>query len=123
MEHPRSCCLDLQTILLTQAKKASNIQKTIVFVNNVNEIYLIINIVHVWMKKLGYPGKSMGWIRLYHSEMSEWDQSLIPNAFAVQGDKNMECIILVAIDAYGMGIDNPDVKLVIYGIYHYYLTQ
>ncbi len=45
--------------------------------------------------------------------MSEWDKSLIANAFAVLGDENMECIILVATDIYGIGFDNPDVKLVI----------
>ncbi len=65
------------------------------------------------MKKLGYLAESMGWIRPYHSAMSKWDKSLIANAFAVPSDKNTECTIFVATDAYGMGIDNPDVKLVI----------
>lgn len=77
------------------------------------EIYPIINVVHAWMKKLGYLAESMGWIRFYHSAISEWDKSLIANTFAVPGDKNTECTILVATDAYGIGIDNSDIKLVI----------
>lgn len=55
----------------------------------------------------------MGWIRLYHLVMSKWDKFLIANAFAVPGDENTKCTILVATDTYGMGIANPDVKLVI----------
>lgn len=45
--------------------------------------------------------------------MSDWDKSLIANAFKVNGEENTECTILVATDAYGMGIDNPDIKVVI----------
>lgn len=45
--------------------------------------------------------------------MSDWDKDLIANAFLQPGNKNIECTILVAIDAYGMGIDNPDIKLII----------
>lgn len=45
--------------------------------------------------------------------MSEWDKNLIAQAFSVAGEENTECTILVATDAYGMGINNPDVRLVI----------
>lgn len=38
--------------------------------------------------------------------MSEWDKSIIANAFAVPADQNTECTILVVTDAYGMDIDN-----------------
>lgn len=45
--------------------------------------------------------------------MPDWDKSLISNAFKVIGKENTECTILVTTDAYGMGIDNPDIRLVI----------
>lgn len=45
--------------------------------------------------------------------MSEWDKFFIAKAFKVSREKNSKYIILVAIDAYNMGIDNPDIQLVI----------
>lgn len=64
------------------------------------------------MKKLGYPPSSHTWIRPYYSAMSEWDKDLTATAFRTPSDQNQECVILVATDAYGMGIDNLDIKLV-----------
>lgn len=45
--------------------------------------------------------------------MSEWDKNLTAKAFDKLAKNNNECVILVATDAYGMGINNSDVKLVI----------
>ena len=45
--------------------------------------------------------------------MSDWDKSLIAKAFCIPRDENLEYIILVTINAYGIGINNSDVKLVI----------
>lgn len=42
--------------------------------------------------------------------MFDWNKYLIVNAFLKPGDKNMECTILVTTDAYGMGIDNPNIN-------------
>ena len=64
--------------------------------------------------KLGYPKKSMQWIRPYHSAMSEWNKKLNADAFAVPTEDNTKCIIFAATDAYGMVINNPDVMLVIW---------
>ena len=35
----------------------------------------------------------------------DWDKGLTAAAFAVAADENEKCVILVATDAYGMGID------------------
>ena len=45
--------------------------------------------------------------------MLDWDKEFIAKAFKTPGNENTECIILVATDAYRMGIDNPDIRLVI----------
>ena len=65
------------------------------------------------MKKLGYLEDSLQWIKPYHSAMFEWVKNLTAEAFGKPEEENNECIILVATNAYGMGINNPDVKLVI----------
>lgn len=65
------------------------------------------------MKQLGYPKGSDKWIKPYYLSMSEWNKSLIAKAFKVSGEENSEFIILIATNAYGMGIDNPDIRLVI----------
>lgn len=45
--------------------------------------------------------------------MSDWNKDLIAKAFFGSGDDNLTYIIFVATDAYGMGINNLDIKLVI----------
>lgn len=46
IDYSRSNCLDLQFVLLLKAKKAKNIQKTIIFVNSVSDIRDIISVFH-----------------------------------------------------------------------------
>lgn len=113
MTSSKSNFLDLQFVFPLITSHAKDIQKTIIFVNTVSEIRPIIDTIQAWMKQLGYPEGSDRWIRPYHSAMSEWDKSLIAAAFKINGEENNECVILVATDAYGMGIDNPDIRLII----------
>lgn len=45
--------------------------------------------------------------------MSDWDKELIAKAFKINESENIKCIILVATNAYGIGIDYPDILLII----------
>lgn len=65
------------------------------------------------MLKLSYPPESSNWIRPYNSNLLGWDKKLIANAFLILEDSNLECTILVATDAYDIGINNLDIKFVI----------
>lgn len=62
---------------------------------------------------MGYFESSNKWIKPYHLAMSDWNKSLILATFQVNGEDNTKCIILVAPDTYGMGINNPNIKVII----------
>ena len=113
MQHPKGSCLDLQFVYSRSASEARDIQKTVIIVNSINNIRPTISIIQAWMQKLEYPTFLSIWIWPYYAIISDWDKDLIAKAFYIPGDENLEYTILVASDAYDMGIDNPDVKLVI----------
>ena len=69
----------------------------------------MIHIIQDWMKRKGYPAQSSRWIRPYNATLSEWTKEITAKAFGMPQEDNTDCTILVATDAYGMGIDNPDV--------------
>lgn len=45
--------------------------------------------------------------------ISEWNKNLTAKAFLTPDNSNFKYTILIATDAYTLGIDNPDIKLVI----------
>lgn len=45
--------------------------------------------------------------------MSELNKTIVAEVFPIDGNINSDCIILIATDAYSMGINNSDIKLVI----------
>ncbi|MCJ1470687.1 hypothetical protein MMC07_009334 [Pseudocyphellaria aurata] len=115
MKHPKTSCLDLQFILPEVSSEAKNIQKTIIFVNSVAEIFPIIDTIQSWMELKNYPVYNglKSWIKPYFSAMSDYNKEMTANKFRVPDDENTDCTILVATDAYGMGINNPGVALVV----------
>lgn len=113
MKQPRARGLDLQFVLPKTTIQAKDIQKTIIFVNSVTEIIPKINILQDWIKKNRYPAHSSRWIRPYNATLSEWTKRITSKAFGTRQEDNSDCTILVATHAYEMGIDNPDVKLLI----------
>lgn len=94
------------------------ISKTIVYVDSIR---LVEAAVHALVKKLIRAGCSkesaFDAIEAYHSELAEFDKRSISTEFAkldvadpLESSKHR---IIVATDAMGMGIDNPDIRLVI----------
>lgn len=65
------------------------------------------------MQKLGYPLEAHNWVCSYYSTISELDKKITASAFHTCAKDNLECTNLVVTDAYGMGIHNPDIKLII----------
>lgn len=113
MKYSKDSYLNLQFLLPISTKKARDLQKTVIFVNTISDIRSAIMIIQPWMKQLDYPDSYMSWIWPYYFTMSDQDKNFTVAAFCIPRDENLECIIFVAIDAYSMGIDNLDVKLVI----------
>ena len=62
---------------------------------------------------LGYLNDLSKSIRPYHSAMLEFDKSLTAGAFRILDNKNTKCSILVATNAYKIGINNPDMRLLV----------
>ena len=113
MEYLKASCLDLQFILLPTATEAKDIQKTFIFINSTTDIFLMVAISQEWMKMKQFPAKCTEWIKPYFATMSDYDKAMTADEFCVPGNQNNKCTIVVATHAYGMGIDNPDVALVI----------
>lgn len=68
-KYEKTSCLDIQFIFLKKVIIAKNIQKTIIFINNVSDIYFLISIIVGWMKKLVYLNFCSNLIKHYHSIM------------------------------------------------------
>lgn len=49
----------------------------------------------------------------YHLAILKWDKNLIAKACSTAKDENTKYIIIVAINIYGMSINNLDIRLVI----------
>jgi len=94
------------------------IPKTVVYIDSIN---LVEKAAHVLIKKLIQAGCSktsaFDAIQAYHSELAEFDKRSISAEFAKpDADSVLESPrhrIILATDAMGMGIDNPDIRLVI----------
>lgn len=58
IKHSKSSYFDLQFIILKTVKEAKNIQKMIIFINNISNICLIIIIITKRIQILDYPNSS-----------------------------------------------------------------
>lgn len=73
----------------------------------------MIHILQAWMPKFGYFSQTHNWVCLYYFTISEWDKKITIIAFQTCIEDNVEYIILITIIAYGIRINNLNIKLII----------
>jgi superfamily II DNA helicase RecQ len=94
------------------------IPKTIVYVDSIKQIYRIVSTLTTFLIQAGCSKMAaINAVQAYHSELAESDKRRISAEFEKPDtesilDSSMHRII-VATDAMGMGIDNPDIRLVV----------
>lgn len=104
---------DLHHLLPATATRATDIPKTIVFMESISSIRATSILMRGWMRRLGYPKESRAWLETYFSEMSDLDKDDIAARFLRSSEDCGGPRILIATDAYGLGVDNPDVARVV----------
>ena len=94
------------------------IPKTIVYVNLIKQIHKMVRVLRALLIQAGcLKTSAIDAIQAYHSELAESDKRRISMEFEKPDTENvLESLIhhiIIATDAMGMGIDNPDIQLVI----------
>jgi superfamily II DNA helicase RecQ len=94
------------------------IPKTIVYVDSIKQIHKVVRVLTILLIRAGCSKTSaINAVQAYHSELAESDKRRISTEFEKPdtesaSDSSMHRII-VATDAMGMGIDNPDIRLIV----------
>jgi superfamily II DNA helicase RecQ len=101
--------LDLLFLLPVTVTRPQDIPKTIIYMNDIKSIQAAVKIMRRWMNELGYPPDAEKWVQPYFSIMAKSDKQRISQEFAKLDEDCLSCRIIIATDAYGLGIDNPDV--------------
>ena len=105
--------LDLLFLLPVTVTRPQDIPKTIIYMNDIKSIQAAVKIMRRWMNELGYPPEAEKWVQPYFAIMAKSDKQRISREFAKLDEDCSSCRIIIATDAYGLGIDNPDVHRVV----------
>jgi superfamily II DNA helicase RecQ len=94
------------------------IPKTVVYVDSIKQIHDMARVLRALLIRTGCSKTSaIDAIQVYHSELAESDKRRISTEFEKPDTESiLESSIhriIIATDAMGMGIDNPDIRLVI----------
>ena len=100
-----------------RAASTIRIPKTIVYIDSISQIEAAEHRIIEWLIKLGCHRSSASVaIQAYHSQWAEFDKRSISNDFR-RSDRGAGVPashrIILATDAMGMGVDNPDIRRVI----------
>src|SRR4029077_17535297 len=105
--------LDLLFLLPVMVTRAQDIPKTIIYMNEIKYIQATVKLIWRWMNELEYPPEAQKWVQPYFSIMAKDDKRRISQEFAKLDEDCSSCRIIIATDAYGLGIDNPDIRRVV----------
>lgn len=110
---PVTTMLDLQWVLPVRANSPLDIPKTIIFMDSIKAINNACALMRVWMNQLSYPTEATCWVAPFFSDMASTDKTRIAARFRLPSEECVSPRILIATDAYGLGVDNPDVKRIV----------
>ena len=113
LKYPQARMEDLLWILPQRYTCPQSIPKTIFYFE---KIALLINAcrkLKARMMELAYPQEALGLIRPYYSWLNSTDKDSTANAFKLPNIECHQVRILCATDAYGLGVHNPDVEIVV----------
>ena len=109
---PITRMLDLQHVLPKRASSSFDIPKTLIFMETIAAIESACKLMRIWMHQLGYPADADNWVSPFFSDMATRDKECIAARFGLPSNECAYPRILIATDAYGLGIDNPDIARV-----------
>ena len=112
LKHDQVSMLDLLFLLPVTVTRPQDIPKTIIYMNDIKSIQAAVRIMRRWMNELGYPPEAEKLVQPYFAIMAKSDKQRISREFAKLDEDCSSCRIILATDAYGLGIDNPDVRVV-----------
>ena len=105
--------LNLQSVLPQTATRFSDLPKTIIYMDSVAEICKAVDLFRTWMRQLRYPAEASSWVAPYFSDIATTDKHRIDVDFRRCRQECSSPRIILATDAYGLGVDNPDVEIVV----------
>jgi hypothetical protein len=99
-------------------RRCRQIPKTIVYMDSINHIERARQLMIHWLVRGGCSKtEAANAVKTYHSELAEFDKQAISSEFIKPDcDELLKCSrhrVILATDAMGMGINNPDIRRVV----------
>lgn len=113
IQETETSMLDLQCLLPKTTACFLDLPKTIIYMDSIAQISKALELFRTWMRQLQYPTESPTWIAPYFSDMADSDKERVDTNFRRRHEGCASPRIILATDAYGLGVDNPDVDIVV----------
>ena len=111
--YPQARMEDLYWLLPAEYTGPRYIPKTIVYFESISRLLKAVGHLTNRMLRLNYPVTALGLVKSYYSWLNEYDKNKAEIEFAKPSDECLGIRILCSTDAYGLGVNNPDVRWVI----------